>query len=121
MTYVKQLKGWRMNCGVDKAREMLENELILQAFRRFTYVTAHFPTLPSHYLRHSSFSNPSIASPTSQLILQPFFCFSYVTGFSLTLSGEPPMTSLEEHWICYFKINIQHFCTKEFLFMCNLC
>ena len=27
----------------------------------------------------------------SQLILQPFFCFSYVTGFSLTSPGEPPM------------------------------
>ena len=46
--------------------------LILQAYRRFTYVTAHSPTLPSLYLRHSSFSNPSVASPTSQLILQPF-------------------------------------------------
>ena len=47
-------------------------------FRRFTYVTAHSPTLPSLYLRHSSFynfpllhlrqssfSNPSFASPTS--------------------------------------------------------
>ena len=27
----------------------------------------------------------------SQLILQPFFRFSYVTGFSLTSPGEPPM------------------------------
>ena len=44
-------------------------ELILQAFCRVTYVTAHSPTLPSLYLRHSSFSNPSVASPTSQLIL----------------------------------------------------
>ena len=33
----------------------------------------------------------SVASPTSQLILQPFFCFSYVTGFSLMSPGEPPM------------------------------
>ena len=63
--------------------------LILQAFLRFTYVAAHFPTLPSFYLRHSSFSNPYVASPTSQLILQPFFRFSYVTGFSLTSPGEP--------------------------------
>ena len=35
-------------------------------FRHFTYVTAHSPTLPSLYLRHSSFSNPFFASPTSQ-------------------------------------------------------
>ena len=49
------------------------------------------PTLPSLYLRQSSFSNPSIASPTSQLILQPFFCFSYITGSSLTTPGKLPM------------------------------
>ena len=66
-------------------------ELILQAIRRFTYVTAHYPTLPSLYLCHRSFSNPSVASPTSQLILQPFFRFSYVTEFSLTEPGEPPV------------------------------
>ena len=52
---------------------------------------AHSPTLTSLYLRHSSFSNPSVASPTSQLILQPFFHFSYFTCSSLTSAGEPPM------------------------------
>ena len=52
---------------------------------RFTYVTAHSPTLPPLYLRHSSFSNPSVASPTSQLILQPFRRFTYVTAHSPTL------------------------------------
>ena len=41
---------------------------------------AHSPTLPSLYLRHSSFANPFVASPTSQLILQPFRCFTYVTA-----------------------------------------
>ena len=40
--------------------------LILQIFRRFTYVTAHSPTLPLLHLRHSSFSNPPFDSPTSQ-------------------------------------------------------
>ena len=39
---------------------------ILQPFRRSTYDTAHSPTLPLLHLRHSSFSNPSFASPTSQ-------------------------------------------------------
>ena len=70
-------------------------ELILQTFRHSTYVPAHSPTLPSLYLRHSSFSNPSVASPTSQFILQPFFRFSYVTGSSLTSSGELPMAQTE--------------------------
>ena len=51
----------------------------------------HSPTLTSLHLRHSSFSNPSAASPTSHVILQPFRCFTYVTGTSRTLPGEPPM------------------------------
>ena len=67
--------------------------LILQTFRHFTYVTTHFPILPSLQLRHSSFSNPSVASPRSQFILQPFFRFSYVTSSSPNSSGEPPMVS----------------------------
>ena len=41
---------------------------ILQPFRRFTYVTAHSPTLLSLYLRHSSLSNLSFASPMSHRI-----------------------------------------------------
>ena len=65
------------------------SHLILQPFRRFTYVTAHSPTLPSLYLRHRSFSNHFVALPTPQLILQPFVRFSYVTGSSLMSPGEP--------------------------------
>ena len=65
--------------------------LILEPFRHFTYVTAHYPTFPSVYLRHSSFSNPSVASPTSQFVHQSFFRIFYVTGSSLTSPGEPPM------------------------------
>ena len=80
-----------MSCDVGEVTERLENELcydynyelcsfsnlsftsptsqlILQHFNRFTYVTAHSPTLPLLYLRHSSFSNPSFASPTSQAL-----------------------------------------------------
>ena len=55
----------------------LLSQLILQPSRHFTYVTTHSPTLPSFYPRHSSFSTPSVASPTSQFILQPFFCSSF--------------------------------------------
>ena len=58
-------------------------QLILQPFRHLTYITTHSPTLPSLYLRHSSFSNPSVALPTSQVILQRFFRFSYVISSSL--------------------------------------
>ena len=44
-----------------KAKEPLRG----QTFRRLTYVTANSPTFPSLYLPHSSFSNHSVASPTS--------------------------------------------------------
>ena len=51
-----------MSCGIGEATERSENErrkgledealLILQPFRRFTYVTAHSPTLPFLHLCH---------------------------------------------------------------------
>ena len=96
-----------MSCDVGEVNERLENELcydcnyelcslsilsvisptpqlILQPFRRFTYVTTHSPTISSLYLRHTSFSNPSVALPTPQLIVLPFRCFTYVTAHSPT-------------------------------------
>ena len=80
-----------MNCDIGEVTERLENELfpslhlrhsslfnlsvglptsqlILQLFRRFTYVTVLSPTLPLVHLRHSSFYNPSLASPTLQAL-----------------------------------------------------
>ena len=89
------------------------SQFILQPFFRLPYVTssslnspgrAHSPTFsslhprhnsfsnrPSLYVRHKSFCNPSVASPTSQFILQSFFRLSYVTSSSLNSPGEPPM------------------------------
>ena len=67
------------------------SQLIFQPFRHFIYVTTHSPTLPSLFLRHSSFFNPSVASPTSQFIILPFCRFSYVTSSSLNSHGEPSM------------------------------
>ena len=59
------------------------SQLILQPFRRFTYVTPHSPTFPLL----CSFSKLSVTSPTSQLILilQPFRHFTYVTAHYPTL------------------------------------
>ena len=82
---VKQRKGWRMSVDVGKATEGLENEL----WRRWS--DGEVGEWAELYLCHSSFSNPSIASPTSQFILQPFFRFSYVRSSSLNSPGEPPM------------------------------
>ena len=67
-----------MSCDIGKVTEGLENAL-------GTYVTAHSPILPSLHLRHSTFSNPSVALSTSQLILQPFRRFICVTAHSPTL------------------------------------
>ena len=44
------------------------SQLILQPFRRFTYVTVNSLTLSLLHIRHSSFFNPSFASPTSQAL-----------------------------------------------------
>ena len=46
---------------------------------------AYSPTFPSLHQRHSSFSNPSVASPTSQLILQPFRRFTNIIADSSIL------------------------------------
>ena len=53
----------------------------------------HSPALSSLHLRHSSFSDTSVISPTSQLILQPFRCFTHATGTSPTSPGEPSVLS----------------------------
>ena len=105
-----------MSCDIGEVTESLENELcydynyelcsfsnlsvtsptsqlIVQPFRRFTYVTAHSPTLPLLHIGHSSFSNPSFTSTSqalhlrhlAELILQPFHHFTYVTTNSPTL------------------------------------
>ena len=101
------------------------SQLILQPFRRFTNLTAHSPILwllylrhsssptlfrfsyvtssahspifPSLHLRHNSFSNPSVALPTLQLILQSFRCFTYITVYSPTLPS-----LLLRHKLCSF-------------------
>ena len=71
--------------------EALEGRLILQPIHHFTYVTAHSPTLPPIYRRHSSFYSPSVASPTSYARQLCHRRFTYVIGTSPTWPGEPPM------------------------------
>ena len=66
-----------MSFDIGEATERIFLSLLL--------LTTHSPTLPLLYLRHSSFSNPSVALPTSQLILQLCRCFTYVTVHSPTL------------------------------------
>ena len=46
-------KGWRMRQSPYVASPT--SQLILQPFRRFTYVTARSTTLPLHNLRHRHF------------------------------------------------------------------
>ena len=70
---------WRA-CDIGQAKEGLENELWHRWSNRRVGEWA-----VSIHLCHSSFSNPSVASPMSQLIPQPFRCFTYVTAHSLTL------------------------------------
>ena len=79
-----------MSCDVGELTGRLKNEHS-SSLSGSSPTSQHYPTLPSLYLRHSSFSNPSVALPTSQFILQPFFPFSYVTSSSLKSPGEPTM------------------------------
>ena len=78
---MKRRKGWRMSCDVGEVMERLEHEL-------------HSPIFSSLHLRHSLFSNPSVASTMSQLIPQPFCCFTYVTTHSSTF-----LLLLLCHWL----------------------
>ena len=75
VTLEKRKKGWRVSCDVGEVTERLENE---QGWRMSCDVgeVTHSPIFPSLHVRHSSFSNPSVALPTSQLILQTFRCFT---------------------------------------------
>ena len=79
------------------------SQLILQPFFRFTYVTSsslNSPGEPAMKYYNESINlcvlflpfTPTftVASPTSQLILQPFFRFSYVTS-SFNSPGEAPL------------------------------
>ena len=71
-----------MSCDVGKAREGLENEL----WRRWSEgKVGEWAELIDIEIQQSSFSNLSVTSPTSQLILQPFRHFIYVTAHSPTL------------------------------------
>ena len=72
-----------MSCDVGEATESLESRP--WPLHEPSLSCAHSPCFPSLHLRHSSFSNPSLALPTSQLILQPICCFTYVTAYSPTL------------------------------------
>ena len=80
-----------MSCDVGEAMERFENELSSFSNPSFASLTspgepgARSPSFQSLHLCHSSFSNPSVTLPTSQLILQPFRCFTYVTAHSQTL------------------------------------
>ena len=65
VTWEKRKYGWRISCDVGEATKVLKSsfsnlsvtsptlQLILQPFRRFTYVTAHSSTLSLLHLRHS--------------------------------------------------------------------
>ena len=61
--------------------------LILQAFRRFTYITTHPSTLPSLHLRQSSAHSPTFPSLhlRHNTFSNPFHRLTYVTAHCPTL------------------------------------
>ena len=97
--YVKQQKGWRMSCDIGKATEGLENKLWCRWRDRKVGEWAESSSLSLH-LRHNSFSNPSVALPTSQLILQPLHHFTYIT------TDSPTLLSLYLHHSSFWNLSI---------------
>ena len=91
---MKLLKAWRMSRAYSYSHSRAHSptftvtsptsQLILQPFPRFTYVTAHSPTLISPLLRHRIFTYVTGFSLTSQDFHLRHRIFTYVTGFSLT-------------------------------------
>ena len=96
-----------MNCGEGEATEGLENKL----WRRWS--DGKVGEWAELYLRHSSFSNPSVASPSPQFILEPFFRFSYVTSSSLNSPGEPPMHYKQNTTTSH--VELSHFCCLMYI------
>ena len=74
MTQVKQRNGCRTSCDVGKAAEGLENELCL--------ILQPFVASPTSQLILQPFRRFTYS--TSQLVLQPFRCFNYVIDTSPT-------------------------------------
>ena len=58
-----------------------------------TSTSVPLETFQSLHLCHNSFSNPPVVSPTSQVNLQPFFSFSYVTRSSQSSFSNHSVTS----------------------------
>ena len=124
---LKWRKCWRMRSSFSSLSVTSPtSQLILQPFRRFTYVTfsntsVASPTSqlilqPFRRFTYVTFFNTSVASPTSQLILQPFFGFSYVTGSS---PGEPHMSNSLVHVQKSWQLSNWGQCCQYFL--SNLC
>ena len=121
---MKQRKGCRMSCDVCKATEGLDNEL---------WRTGR----SSDGKCKTSFSKLSVASPTSQLILQPFRPFTYVTAHSPNLSllrhrlftyvtwraahgrMRGPAMSNWGRFLCIFLRNFYSRCSRKFFTCCT--
>ena len=80
--------------------------------RTVEWASPHSPTLTSLHLSHSSFSNPSVALSTSQLILIPFCCFTYVIGTSamsqLILQPFRRFTYVMAHYTALLWLHLRH-------------
>ena len=99
---------------------------------------AHSPSFQSLHLRHSSFSfsKLSVTSPMSQLILQPFPRFTYVTTHSPTLPllhlhhssfSNPSFASPTSqdfhlrHLASRLCLSYWHYFTYSLTCICNIC
>ena len=74
-----------MCCDVGEVTESLENELCCMSLYLYIYELCSFSKISVTSPTYKLITKPSVALPMSQLILQPFRCFTYVTAHSPTL------------------------------------
>ena len=102
-----------------RATVIADYKIIMDILNIIIGAWAHSPTLSSLHLHHRSFSNPSAALPTSQLILQSFHCFTYVIGTSptkqLTLQLFHRFTYITAHFPTLPPLHLRHrsFCSPS--------
>ena len=86
MTLEKRQKGWRMRCDVGKATERLimscDVSEVAERLENELCCDYNFELCSDYNYELCSFSNLSVTSLTSQLILQLFRRFTYVTANS---------------------------------------
>ena len=90
-TFLRELPPWIMCTTWRRLLRFMESSPYTPHMSLWISAGGHSPIFPSLHLRHSSFSNPSFASPTSQalhlrhLASSPCFCCTFFRVYLLAI------------------------------------